>query len=892
MTKLVRLLFASALIIASKAPSWALAQSADDSWTVPLNLSHSGVAVNPSIMIDSEGVVHAVWQDETADFVYTRLDGDHWSAPETTDLNRIFMMPVASESTNSSQSAVYTGPNPLFIAGPGQYMYAFWLTPKGKLFTSRVTNRNFDHISAWNTAGVVASDVASFAVAVDVRGEWHLAYLHTVDDPQYPAGIYYTRSRNNGWNWAVPVPIYESPYIRSLGEGEANLSIATAGTEEAVRVFVAWDNRPRKQVLLTQSADGGKSWEQPAIIAGPAPDSGLAGPFNIQVGANKDTAVLVWQSGLPDGACTQFFQSSGNGGVTWSEPQAMLEEVSTCPNSNEIVTGLVNNPRVPPRLYLLTETQTQVFLTAWNGLQWSEPQVQPVLSGFEDPEIYKQVIYGCHRASLLDERLHIIGCDQGKGGDVWVTSRDVGSNTSWFRPPVWSQPSPVIDENLEMEAVELVATDDGLIHAFFSQYQDPTIYYTYWDGELWSRVTPVLKLPEGEAAWPAVADGPGNELFLIARNNRGVLYLSRATSGDAATASNWSTPTQLALGQGGEIGSVDLAWDAVGTVYVAYSVPVNEKRGIYLVQSKDHGTSWSEPVHVFDGAAAGFELVGAPSLLISEKGVLHIVWKQQAILGDGVPQPISLYYTRSEDGGHTFSDAEPVVDEPVAWREIVTDGDGNLHLLWQPYNTLTTVWDQVSMDGGHSWQYPQGLPLEGKLVAVEKDPTGRLHLMNIGQSTLGHWLWDGSRWQSEAPLDLNLSSQRERPVDLLAATVNDQGKMMVVLAKPMGEGDVAERTLLYSTRTLELPAKQAAIEQGPTQALLPPTLAPATPTPERSPTPASTVESAPANSPDQTELNKTKDPISPFTMALLPVALLLLSVLGIVMRQAARAKDR
>ena len=127
---------------------------------------------------------------------------------------------------------------------------------------------------------------------------------------------------------------------------------------------------------------------------------------------------------------------------------------------------------------------------------------------------------------------------------------------------------------------------------------------------------------------------------------------------------------------------------------------------------------------------------------------------------------------------------------------------------------------------------------------------------------------------------------------MLAATVNNQGKMMVVLAKPMGEGDVAERTLLYSTRTLELPAKQAAIEQGPTQALLPPTLAPATPTPERSPTPASTVESEPANSPDQTDLNETKDPISPFTMALLPVALLLLSVLGIVMRQAARAKDR
>ena len=282
-----------------------------------------------------------------------------------------------------------------------------------------------------------------------------------------------------------------------------------------------------------------------------------------------------------------------------------------------------------------------------------------------------------------------------------------------FSRLVWSQLSPVTSDNLEMEAVELVATDDGLIHAFFSQHQDPAIYYTYWDGELWSRITPVLKLPEGEAGWPAIAAGPENELFLIAPNNQGALYFSRATSGNAVIESSWSTPTRLGIGHDGEIGSVDVAWDAAGTVYVAYSVPVNEERGIYLVQSKDHGTTWSEPLQVFNGAAAGFDLVGAPSLLTSENGFLHIIWKQQSIQGDGVPQPLSLYYTRSEDGGHTFSDAELVVEEPVAWREIVTDGKGNLHLLWQPQDTLTTVWDQVSLDGGRSWQFPQGLPDEG-----------------------------------------------------------------------------------------------------------------------------------------------------------------------------------
>ena len=891
--RLVGLWFASTLVIASIAPSWASAQSTDDTWAEPLNLSHSGVAVNPAFVIDSEAVLHVVWQDDLANYVYTQFDGDQWSAPETTDLDRLFMVPIAGELTRGSQPAIYTGPNPLFIAGPGQYIYAFWISPQGRLFTSRVQNLSFEHFTAWDSGGVIAPAAASFAVAVDALGEWHLAYFRTVDDPVNPAGIYYTRSRNSGSSWAVPVLLYESPYLRTLGEGEANLSVATAGTEDALRVYIAWDNRPRKQVLLAQSADGGESWEQPALVAGRAPGSGSADPFNIHVGANQNSVVLVWQSGratnglLP--ACSQIYQSSSDAGVTWSDPQPMSEDLLGCPQSNQFVTRLANNPEGP--LYFLSETKGQVFLTAWNGLQWSQPQAQPILSGFEEPEIYTEVIYGCHRASLLGERLYIVGCDQGEGGDVWVTSRDLGSNTSWFKPPVWSQPSPVTDDNLEMEAVELVATGDDLIHAFFSQRQDPAIYYTYWNGELWSGITPVLSLPEGEAGWPAIAAGPGNELFLFAPNNKGALYFSRATSGSAVAASRWSTPTRLG-GHDGEIGSVDVAWNAAGTVYLAYSVPVNEERGIYLVQSKDHGTTWSEPLQVFNGAAAGFDLVGAPSLLTSENGFLHIIWKQQSIQGDGVSQPLSLYYTRSEDGGRTFSDAELVVEEPVAWREIVADGKGNLHLLWQPQDTLTTVWDQVSLDAGRSWQVPQGLPGEGMTAAVMVDSVGRLHLVDAGPGSLGHWLWDGRRWQPEAPLHWALASQQEGPVELLAAAVNKQGKMVVVLAVPTGAGDAAERILLYSTRTLELPPRQTAIKEVPTQTLLSPTLTPVTPIPERSSTPGSTVDSGPANSQGQTDRNETSAPISPFIMALLPVALLLLGILGIVIRRAARANDR
>ena len=53
MFRLVKFFFASAVFLASITPSWALAQSADDVWAEPLNISHSGVATNPAMVTDS-----------------------------------------------------------------------------------------------------------------------------------------------------------------------------------------------------------------------------------------------------------------------------------------------------------------------------------------------------------------------------------------------------------------------------------------------------------------------------------------------------------------------------------------------------------------------------------------------------------------------------------------------------------------------------------------------------------------------------------------------------------------------------------------------------------------------------------------------------------------------
>ena len=343
MFRLTKLLFACALFIAPIRPSSALAQATDDSWTEPVNLSHSGVAIKPNIVTDSEGFVHAVWQDDLGNYVYSRFDGDQWSLPETTDLNSVFRLPAPDEPVDPLQMANYTGPNPLFITGPDKRIFAFWINPEGRVYVSNVDNQSFKDEVAWGSGRLITPGAASFAASVDVLGGLHVAFLRTAEDPENPPGIYYTQSKNNSGGWTKPVRLYESPYLHTLDEGEAHLSLTTAEIEDTSRVYVAWDNRPRKQVLLAQSADGGVSWEEPELVAGPAPNSGLAGPFNVQVGTFENSVVLVWQNGLPEGTCTQFYRFSRDAGKTWNESQRMLEDRLGCAQSNELLAGWPNS---------------------------------------------------------------------------------------------------------------------------------------------------------------------------------------------------------------------------------------------------------------------------------------------------------------------------------------------------------------------------------------------------------------------------------------------------------------------------------------------------------------------------------------------------------------------
>lgn len=156
-----------------------------------------------------------------------------------------------------------------------------------------------------------------------------------------------------------------------------------------------------------------------------------------------------------------------------------------------------------------------------------------------------------------------------------------------------------------------------------------------------------------------------------------------------------------------------------GDLYVAYSdTHFNTSGGISIVKSTDGGRSFSAP----KSAAAFFRIGSAtggnsvrtnsfPYVVVDKNGTVHIVYNAviAAVSGDRS----DIFYTRSTDGGGTFSAPLKLNDDGTATTQIFPSiaaaADGTLGVKWwdrrndPPSDSLTDVYMALSHDGGASF---------------------------------------------------------------------------------------------------------------------------------------------------------------------------------------------
>ncbi len=674
------------------------AQSSGVNWTAPTNLSRSGSTSDPVAVVDVSGRVHVIWKDEFADWVYTSGDESGWISPVAADY-------------------VFDDQIPRLYPDASGGIQILWIDEEGVLYQGWSRGDGLGSPSTWAGTQIIGAASASYDMALDSQGVLHLAYVRNLDTPDFPAGVYYRQSTDNGASWSNPVNLYPSAYMRSLTEKTGNIDIAVTDVGGAQDVYVGWDNPPLKRVLLIKSEDAGQTWGEATMIDGPTATTVSTGPFHIKVNPDGQNVLLVWNASLQsDFDCTQLSQYSSDGGKTWSESQVMFDNLVGCPQENQFILGEEG------LTLLMSSIRDEAYLTAWDGARWSEPQPQSTLFTFTDEDNFRAVDFRCRQVlKTAPDRITVVGCDQAGGGDVWATSAQIGDVETWFPPlSAWTRPQALITADVADGSITALSDSRGGFHALWNQFQKNDkgeskwkVYYAREEEQKWSDPIAVLDSPSGNIEAPSAVIDAKDRLFVVWRDDlTSELYYSWANAALANSTFEWVPAQVLPIAQdGGSAPAVNL--DPSGELVVAYAVPVNEGRGIYTIRSADAGETWSDPLLVFDGAENGWDMVDSPKLAITEDGMLHMLWTQN-VLGRG-NRAVALYYASSFDGGQSWTEAELVADQPIAWATIAIDGQNSIHRMWLSEDgESNSLWDQISMDDGANWDQAVNLTRFGE----------------------------------------------------------------------------------------------------------------------------------------------------------------------------------
>ena len=770
-----------------------LALPYDPVWTEPINLSHSGSTSNPQLIIDSTGRFYAIWVDKFDGYIAANsYDGNNWSKP--VPVNFPFGI---------------TDGSPVLVSDSEGYIHAFWIDSTNALFYSRVLADNFSTGEAWGDSKELAASAVDFYVAVDDKGIIHLAYVRILSTEELPSGIYYRASKDSGANWDTSQGLYQSQYFRSLKPEEANVKLTTSGDGS---IYVVWDNRFLKLILFTKSIDGDKSWTEPKVLKGPDVGGGNNIPFGVNIAANGNEMIITWQSGQPDANCDLYSQRSTDNGNFWSTPLLVIQSKYGCSPESKLFAiqdGLI---------LLRANIENQPAILAWNGSQWSN--LQNILKSFTDPDTYNSIDYQVQQTIVVGStQLYVIGYDDGGIGDTWLTSRSLESIINWFpNPSNWSKPDLISTTPSDVSSISIAVDGKDQFHILWIQSDQingeeiSSIYYSKWDGIAWTQPQLIYTTTQGDISKLDMAVDRERLLVVWSEGLNDQILYSWSNTDTAENPSEWATPLQLSTTRFTGKSPKILA-DISGVVYVAYSKPINEDRGIYVVRSIDEGKNWSEPSQVFNAETAGWDIADSPELATDQNGSVNVVWAKKSFPEDG--RLLALYTSQSGDQGSTWSSPSLVEEGELTWGQIHGIDSNNLYRIWQEVDISTQLvnWFQFSIDGGVSWSLPTSVTdPEADLGTpiVTTDTAGRLFMFQPIQVTtqitgITYRIWDTDRWLVEDRIIL-ANPDIFIPVSL-ATAISPSGRLILVYLEKGTDATTGNvnYSLSYASQMVEIP---------------------------------------------------------------------------------------
>jgi hypothetical protein len=319
--------------------------------------------------------------------------------------------------------------------------------------------------------------------------------------------------------------------------------------------------------------------------------------------------------------------------------------------------------------------------------------------------------------------------------------------------PIWRNPVDLTQSSTSRNALfPLVLCDQYQnTHILWSdRFEESTLYYMNDISGDWSAPSDVIAIGDdirNMLKLSAVIDDKSDVLHVLWVDQwiKGVLHYSQVHISEAGNPRAWTKPVPLATGT--ENGAIDV--DEAGLLHIVYGTSDSENLevGIDYIQSSDGGISWSTPVNVVSKKVP-FPSDPYAEIAVDDTGRIHvgITYRSQDY---GIYSEVG--YSRSVDGGFTWSDYELIDDLGTAWQGVSTIspfafGENEIHLTWHDPRRM----HRWSNDGGSTWSEPGetmslGAAFGGR-NALTQDSSGAIHIVTAINEGVYSARWDGSNW--------------------------------------------------------------------------------------------------------------------------------------------------
>lgn len=367
-----RIIFILPVVIFSLAVSWSVykvnAQSQYLPWSVNRISNPYEGSENPTIVSDNLGGIHVFWsghENDTQPFTlfYAYYNGKIWQR------NDIFVDGVYYPSAAVDDKGVI---HLVFIRyGVVQYTSA--------------PVENALNINQWMHPVDLSSPTSAAPIIQFHKGILHLFFVIRDDNINgttlSDTYIYYLQSIDYGRHWSN-LMIFECPRDDTIMDKPR----MNFGMDDTLHLVWSLIPQPEfyggAGVYYTRSIDDGQSWSTSFRLDEPLISTPGLGAWYASIATDRENKIhVVWDAHSQGGR--RYHQMSSDGGVSWTKPEPILDTLVSQTGTNPMIMDNIGNLYLFSAGTFDWNYRQRIYLSTWDGISWSKPQL--VDSTTEEP---------------------------------------------------------------------------------------------------------------------------------------------------------------------------------------------------------------------------------------------------------------------------------------------------------------------------------------------------------------------------------------------------------------------------------------------------------------------------------------------------------------------------